>query len=589
MQKIKDGLEKPRKFFSYILSKTSNTIKSFSLIERIIFNTVLVIFIISTALILNKVNQSFLVEIPTYGGSFTEGIIGSPRFINPVLAISNVDKDLCSLIYSGLLKATAEGTLTPDLAESYEISEDGFVYLFKLKDNIFFHDGYPVTTEDIEFTIKMTQNDIVKSSKRANWDGVEVKRLNDKEIQFILTQPYSPFLENLTMGILPKHIWDDISPEQFAFSQFNIKPIGSGPYKIEEVKRNSSETLERYTLVSFDKYSLAKPYISKIYIKLYSDEETLLLKYTKNEIDSLASISPEKMLELQEKENSLILSTPLPRIFGVFFNQDEAAVFTNKEVRSALNQAIDREQIIKDVLNGYGVSIDGPVPPKSRYYLQVEDPIVENELENDRIELAKEILKKGGWKINTDGIWEKVTRQATTPLIFSISTANTPELKAVANLLKTSWEKMGAQVNLKIFETGDLNQNVIRPRKYDALLFGEVIGRDMDLFAFWHSSQRNDPGLNIAMYANITTDALLDQIRTTNDEEIKKEKFDKFQTEINTDKPAVFLYSPEFIYVIPKKIKNIDINQITIPSERFLDINKWYIETDKIWKFFLNQ
>lgn len=143
------------------------------MIERIIFNTVLVIFIISTALILNKVNQSFLVEIPTYGGSFTEGIIGSPRFINPVLAISNVDKDLCSLIYSGLLKATAEGTLTPDLAESYEISEDGFVYLFKLKDNIFFHDGYPVTTEDIEFTIKMTQNDIVKVLKELT--GMESK------------------------------------------------------------------------------------------------------------------------------------------------------------------------------------------------------------------------------------------------------------------------------------------------------------------------------------------------------------------------------------------------------------------------------
>jgi len=588
MQKIKDELEKLRKFFSYILSKISTTIKSFSLIERVIFNTALIIFIISTALILNKVNQSFLIEIPTPGGSFTEGIIGSPRFINPILATSNVDKDLCSLIYSGLLKATAEGTLTTDLAESYEISEDGFVYLFKLKDNLTFHDGYPITTEDIEFTINMTQNDIVKSPKRVNWDGVKVKRLNDKEIQFTLTQPYSPFLENLTTGILPKHIWGNINPEQFAFSQFNIKPIGSGPYKIEEVKRNSSEVLEKYTLVSFEKYSLAKPYISKIYIKLYPDEDTLLLKYAKNEIDSLASVSPEKMPELQEKDSSLILSTPLPRIFGVFFNQDETAVFTNKEVRSALNQAIDREQIINDVLNGYGISIDSPVPSKSRYYLEIENPY-NNDLENNRMESAKEILRQNGWKINTDGIWEKVTRQATTLLTFSISTANTPELKAVANLLKERWEEMGAQINLKIFETGDLNQNVIRPRKYDSLLFGEAIGRDMDLFAFWHSSQRNDPGLNIAMYANITTDALLDQIRTTNDEELKKEKFEKFQTEINTDKPAVFLYSPEFIYIIPKKIKNINIDQLTIPAERFLDINKWYIETDKIWKFFLNQ
>ncbi|MEA2112396.1 MAG: ABC transporter substrate-binding protein [Patescibacteria group bacterium] len=589
MQKIKEELEKLRKFFPYVLSKISNTIKSFSLIEKVVFNTVLIIFIVSSFLVLHKINQSFLVEIPTYGGSVTEGIIGPPRFINPVLATSNTDKDLCSLIYSGLLKADSHGELITDLAESYEISEDGFVYVFKIKDNLFFHDGHPITTEDIEFTINTTQNDIIKSPKRANWDGVEVKRLNDKEIQFILTQPYSPFLENLTIGILPKHIWGEISPEQFAFSHFNIMPIGSGPYKVDEIKRNSSEVLEKYTLKSFENYSLGEPYISKIYIKLYSDEETLLLKYKKNEVGNIASISPENIPTLEEKDGVQILSTPLPRIFGIFFNQDEAAVFTHKEVRSALNQAVDREQIVKDILNNYGVAINSPVPSKSKYYFNTEEP---NEMEgsDSRIELAREILRGNGWEMNEEeGVWEKVTKKTTTLLTFSISTANTPELKAIANLLKTKWEEMGAKVNLKIFETGDLNQNVIRPRKYDSLLFGEVIGRDMDLFAFWHSSQRNDPGLNIAMYANITTDSLLEEIRVTTSEESKKEKFQSFQEEIANDKPAVFLYSPKFIYIVPKEIKNIWINQITIPSERFLDISEWYIRTDKVWKFFLNQ
>ncbi len=526
-----------------------------------------------------------MIEIPTYGGSFTEGIIGSPRFINPILATSNTDKDLCALIYSGLLKATSKGKLIPDLAKSYKISEDGFVYTFVLKDNLFFHDGHPLTTEDIEFTIKTTQNDIIKSSKRANWDGVEIKRLNDKEIQFILTQPYSPFLENLTTGILPKHIWGGISPEQFAFSQFNIEPIGSGPYTINKIKKDSTGILEKYSLKSFKEYSLGKPYISEIIIKLYPDEEILLSEYEGNKVESINSISPEKITLIQDRAGNQILTTPLPRIFGVFFNQDEASVFTNKEVRSALDRAIDREQIIKDVLNNYGIAIDSPVPSKSRYYFEDED-IEENN--NDRIESAKEILKENGWKLNEDGIWEKINRQATTPLIFSISTADTPELKAVANLLKKRWEEIGAKVNLKIFEIGDLNQNVIRPRKYNSLLFGEVIGRDMDLFAFWHSSQRNDPGLNIAMYANITTDDLLEQIRISANEESKKEKFETFQKEIANDKPAIFLYSPEFIYIVPNKIKDIEIEQITIPSERFLGINKWYIETDKIWKSFSN-
>ena len=585
MQKIISELRKIKKNFSNILLKISTSIKSFSLTEKIIFGVVFLVFIISTLLILNKINQSFLVEIPSYGGSFTEGVIGSPRFINPVLATSNTDKDLCILIYSGLLKATTEGELIPDLAESYKISEDGFVYTFKLKDNLFFHDGFPLTTEDIEFTIKMTQNNIIKSPKKANWDGIEVKRLNEKEIQFILAQPYSPFLENLTIGILPKHIWKGIGPEQFAFSRFNIQPIGSGPYKIADLKENSSGILERYLLQAFDKYSLGKPYISKIYIKLYPDEETLLSKYEKNEIENIASISPDKVNSLlNNQKKSQILTTSLPRIFGVFFNQDEANLFTNKEVRLALNQAVDREQVIKEVLGGYGVAIDGPLPFKSKYSLKTES----TDESNHGIDSAKELLKQSGWKLNEDGLWEKITRTETLPLTFSISTADTPELKAVANLLKTSWEEMGAKVNLKIFEIGDLNQNVIRPRQYDTLLFGEVIGRDMDLFAFWHSSQRNDPGLNIAMYANITTDGLLEQIRITNDEESRKEKFEAFQKEITNDKPAIFLYSPEFIYIVSDKIKNIKIERITVPSERFLDIHQWYIETNKIWKLFLN-
>lgn len=579
MQKIKE-------IFFDVFSKIKSSFKHFSLTEKLIFGIVSFVFIFSIFSILNKLNQSFLVEKPTYGGSFTEGIIGSPRFINPVLATSNTDKDLCSLIYSGLLKATPQGELIPDLADSYKISEDGFVYTFILKDNLFFHDGHPLTTEDIEFTLKMTQHDVIKSPKRANWDGVEIKRIDDKEIQFILTQPYSPFLENLTLGILPKHIWNEISPEQFAFSRFNIQPVGSGPYYIQTVKENSSGILEKYSLRAFDRYSLGEPYITEIQIKLCPDEDTLLSRFKKHEIENVASVSPDKIASFLENEKTLqVLTTPLPRIFGVFFNQNEASVFANKEVRSALNQATDHKQIVEKILNNYGVIIDGPLPPNSKYYKITNHP---EEKPEKNIEIAKTILQQNGWKLNEAGLWEKITRAETFSLNFSISTADTPELKAVANLLKNQWEKIGAKVDLKIFEIGDLNQNVIRPRQYESLLFGEVIGRDMDLFAFWHSSQRNDPGLNIAMYTNLTTDNLLEQIRTITDEESRQEKFEVFQTEIAEDKPAVFLYSPEFIYLISKKIKNVKIDQITIPSERYLDIHQWYIETNKIWKLFSN-
>ncbi|OHA93661.1 MAG: hypothetical protein A2W58_02350 [Candidatus Zambryskibacteria bacterium RIFCSPHIGHO2_02_38_10.5] len=146
---------------------------------------------------------------------------------------------------------------------------------------------------------------------------------------------------------------------------------------------------------------------------------------------------------------------------------------------------------------------------------------------------------------------------------------------------------MGADVEVKIFEIGDLNQNIIRPRKYDALLFGEIVGRDLDLYPFWHSSQRVDPGLNIALYTNIKANKLLENIRKETDETLQKKYFDAFKKEIKNDVPAVFTYSPYFIYLIPKKIHNVTLGTLTTPSERFSNIFEWYIETNHVWKIFI--
>ena len=190
------------------------------------------------------------------------------------------------------------------------------------------------------------------------------------------------------------------------------------------------------------------------------------------------------------------------------------------------------------------------------------------------------------------GYWEAVAymkkekQKETIRLAFSLSTSDVPELKSVAERLKADWEKIGVSVELKVFESGDLNQNVIRPRKYDAILFGEIVGRDSDLFAFWHSSQRNDPGLNIAMYTNSVADKLLEDMRRATDPEKRRTAYEKFSVEIAKDIPAVFLYAPEFVYILPEKIKGSAIGTITVPAERFLNIHEWYIDTDLVWKIF---
>jgi len=543
--------------------------------EKILFYFVSFIFVISGMVLLFNLNKSFLVEIPSFGGSFTEGLVGSPRFINPILAISETDKDLTSLIYSGLLKNDTEGNFVPDLAESYEVSE-GNVYNFVIRENAYFHDGKAVTADDVIFTIGKILDPVIKSPKKSNWEGVLVEKISNKEIRFTLSKPYAPFLNALTIGILPKHIWENASSEEFPFSEFNINPVGSGPYKVENIVRNSGGIPTSITLISWNKYALGRPKIKSILFKFFQNESALLKAYDNKEIDSAAGLSQTAAKHVIDDKN-LVIQTPLPRVFGVFFNQNLAPVLLNKEVREALNIATPKKRIVDEALSGFGRIINGPTP----------DSLETNtEKTNGNIEEAKSILVSAGWKQNENGILEKKTKKETTLLRFSITTSDTPELKKTAEILKESWNQIGADVEIKVFEAGDLSQNIIKLRKYDALLFGEVVSKNSDLYPFWHSSERNDPGLNISLYANITVDKMLEDMQKKLEDEEKNLKKETVLNEIKKDIPAIFLFSPYSLYAPAPKVKNILSKDVAFQNERFLFVNKWFIETDKIWKIF---
>ncbi|MFT5179578.1 MAG: peptide/nickel transport system substrate-binding protein [Candidatus Paceibacteria bacterium] len=560
------------------LAKLASIIKSLSLTEKAIFSVFALLFIISSLSALLKVNAQFLVEIPRFGGSLKEGVIGTPRFINPVLALSETDRDLSTLVYSGLMRITPEGELITDLAEEYSISEDGLEYTFKIKENAKFHDGEKVTTEDIIFTISRTQDPTIKSPKRANWDSVIVEQVSDMEIKFVLSQQYSPFIFNTTMGILPKHLWEKVTSDEFAFTIFNTEPIGSGPYRVDGVKENSTGIATQYSLKAFDDFVLGKPYIEDIKMYFFKNEEELLLALDDEIITSAHSISPSSALSLDEDYR--VERVTLPRIFGVFFNQSQAPVLANKGVRNALNTAISKQSLIDEVLKGFGQISDSPIPPSTIPYETLADG--EEGTEINHTDEAIEILIDNGWDLNDEGVMQKKNEI----LSFSISTANVPELIQVAEVIVRSWRDIGADVELKVFEPNDLNQNVIRARKYDALLFGEIIGRDLDLYAFWHSSQRNDPGLNIADYANIDVDKLIEKARVLDEKEERIETYREIEKNIIKDIPAVFLYSPFFTYVVPEELKGKITENITTPSERFLNINEWYLVTDTVWSMF---
>lgn len=553
------------------------TVKSFSVNERRAFIAVGLFFAASALFFTATLNDWVSLEVPAYGGTLSEGIIGTPRFVNPVLALSDADRDLTALVYAGLMRKLPDGTLVPDLAESYEVSEDGLSYTFTLKKDLYFHDGTPVSADDVEFTVNRVKDPLIKSPKRVSWEGVSVQKLDERSIKFVLKQKYFPFLENTALGIIPKHLWKDLTPEQFSFSDFNTKGAGAGPFLIGNVKKNSSGIPDSYELKSFKDYALGRPFIDTVTVRFYPNEGELITAFDNGIVDDINSIDAKEVSALKGS-GYRVENAPLPRIFGVFFNQNQNQVFTDKAVRRALETAVGRERIINQVLYGYGTAISTPIPG-------LEKAADKRASEDLRYETARKILTDAGWTYDEDeGVMKKKTKKANLTLAFSISTGDVDELKQAANLIKDDFERIGAKVDLKVFDIGDLNQTVIRPRKYDALFFGEIVGFDPDPFPFWHSSQRNDPGLNIALYTNTKADKMLEELRTSLDASVRAAKYADFEREIENDAPAVFVYSPDFVYLVKKTLGGLTLGRITAPSDRFAGVKDWYVKTEKVWK-----
>ncbi len=530
------------------------------------------------------------IGVPERGGILSEGIVGTPRFINPLLAATSADRDLSALIYAGLMRLGSDGSLHPDMAESLTVSDDGLTYNIVLRSNNTFHDDIPVTADDVIFTILRAQDPMLKSPLRANWEGVTIERIGEYELNLVLSEPYAPFIENLTMGILPRHIWEFAEIDQIPFSPHNSEPIGSGPYMIKNTKRNSSGIPDAYILSPFDDYHGDIPRIATLNVQFFQNEEALLDALIAKKIDSAASLSPQALDTLlanpSTKDSHTLYRTPLPRTFALFFNQNEEPLFREPAVRKALNTALDRDRIVQEVLGGYGQPIDGPLPPG---FTTLPTYSATSTTPSQKIDAARDILREGGFKINeTTGLWEKKVGTEVKELKFSIETANTDTFVATAEILKTIWGEVGIPVDIKKFEQSDLTQTIIRPRKYSALLFGTAVGRELDFYSFWHSSQRNDPGLNIALYANITTDAVLTEARTKTNRDDRAEAYKRFADEMRTDLPALFLFVPEFTYLLPDRIHEVTVAGLAGPSERFSSIGAWYTNTESVWPFFNN-
>ncbi len=553
----------------------------FSAAERLLLYILSAALALSSLILLWQLNDMISVTVPTKGGSFSEAIVGPPRFVNPVLAISQTDTDVTKLVFSGLMRSTADGQLLPDLAESFTVSPDGTTYSFTLRENLTFHDGAELTADDVLYTIAMMKSPEIRSPRRADWEGVQATS-SGRVITFTLPKPYAPFLENMTVGILPEHLWKEVTVSEFAFSPLNTEPIGSGPYQVTETLTEKTGAVTQYNLQPFSKFALGSPYIKNISLVFFADENAAAEAFLFRRVDVVSGVTPE-LLASSTRTDVRTLSTPLPRVFGIFFNDSHAPILTDIAVRKALNAAVDKDLLLATVLNGHGTVLDGPLVPE---YAGGTEHVPETISPEDRLAAAKKILTDADWLFDEEThTWTKDKKT----LSLSISTVDTPELRDSARFVADAWNTLGVQTDVHLYSLTELNTAVIRPREYDALLFGEVVGHTLDLYAFWHSKERQDPGLNLAQYANSKADTLLTSARTTDSRKEREALYRKFAEIVTEEVPAVFLFAPSFSYAILTDINGVTLGRIGDPSDRYLNVYDWYIDTERVWSVFASR
>ncbi|MCA9356436.1 peptide ABC transporter substrate-binding protein [Candidatus Nomurabacteria bacterium] len=556
----------------------------FFLIERSLSKKewllLLVLFFVGLFSFLNifeDLNRSLSKINPAYGGTYTIGIVGTPRFINPVLAITDADKDLTELVYSGILRKDEKGGYINDLASSVEKSEDGKEYTVHLKKGVKFHDGEELTATDVSFTIESIQNPDVKSPLRIKWQGVSSEIVDDYTIVFKIKEPYSAFEDQLTLGILPYHLWKDLSPTEFSINDYNTSPIGTGPYKISSVEKKSSGIAISYSLVSNRDFALGRPYIDHILVKFYPNEQKAIDAIKGSSVDTISGISPANTYTFEDK-SFVVESVPLPRVFGLFFNKNQNPLLGNDYIVKAIQMAIDKNEIIDSIFFGHATPISNPVP-NTLYnpsdYVSEYDP-----------EKAINLLVSKGWSIDETGFMSKTDKDNTTYLSLKIATSDTPELISVAEEIQRNLQKIGIAVEIQIFDIGTLNQDIIRPREFEALLFGEIIEHESDLFAFWHSSQRKDPGLNVTEYTVSAVDSLLEKMRSGTGDYDKEKTISSFISEYKKAPSAVFIYNPHLTIVHTKSIKNWVTTNIAESSDRLSTIYKANIYSEYLYSLF---
>jgi len=568
-----------------------------------------------------------LALLPTVGGEYIEGLVGSPKLVNPIFEnVNDVDSDITSLLYARLFKRDANRQPTPDLVESYQISDDKKTYTLKLRDDIYWSDGETIDSDDVAFTFDTIQNPEVGSPLFNSFQGIIVEKLDKKQVTLTLKEPFAPFLGNLTFGLIPEHIFGKMNPANIRLAKDNLQPIAvSGPYKfIKLVKDSATNNIQTYILEINEKYFGAKPYIKTVVFKFYEDFNQAVTDLRNQTINGLSFI-PHNLKEKVTSKNINLFDLQLPQYVALFFNQNKDKVLKDDVLRTCLAESIDKKAILEQVLKNSGQTVNSPIlknelgfyPDIKKYSFNPDNANAQLDKSWSRIDpekfleiRKKQILKdlKDKYQITSstassteetdiDKEADNILANEIDPeqtfyrkdkndniLSLVVTTADTAEYVAAARTIAKFWKNIGIQTFVELIDNKQIVKENIRDRNYSILLFGEVLGNDPDPYAFWHSSQTQFPGLNLTMFSDKDADKLLEDARSISDVAKREEYYKKFQDILAKKLPAIFLYTPTYTYAIDKNIKGVVVGSLITPSDRFSTLNNWYIKTAKQWK-----
>ena len=512
---------------------------------------------------------------PTAGGVYSEGLIGSLGRLNPVLDFHyQADRDVDRLIYSSLLRFDDRGLPVHDLVESMGISRDGRFYNISIRKDAVWHDGKPLTSEDIVFTVEMLRSpDLpVPEDIRSLWETVEVEALNEYTLQFRLPEPYSPFLDYLTFGILPKHLLGDIPASELVNAEFNLNPVGSGPYQFESLLLDGDQ-IKGVVLKPFQDYYAEPAFIEEFIFRYYPDSQAAFTAYQEGEVQGISQIVNEVLPSALQAPTLNLYSGPVPLLSMVFFNLDnpEVPFLQDGSIRRALYMGLDRQHMVDDLMDSQAILAHGPIFPNSwAYYPGVEqvpyDP-----------DGAIKLLREAGYTIPATGGSVRVNDEGQS-LELELVYPDDPRYEPFAQAIASDWRAIGVGVELIPKSYAEVVSTYLEPRAYQTALVDLNLSKtpDPDPYPFWHQAQITG-GQNYAKWDDRQASEYLEQARIEVDIAERTRLYNNFQVRFTGELPSLPLLYPIYNYAIDELVQGVTMGPLYDPSDRLLTAPQWFL------------